>query len=100
MRARRASWEEAVAVVEDGATVAFSGAVLRGKPVAAAAALARAGRRDLELVTLTRRTELETLLAAGAFRSVVSSYVWLCPNGMGRGFSSAASGGTVEDREL
>ena len=48
---RVGSWKDAAALVEDGATVAFSGAIMRGKPVAAARALAEAGRKDLDLVT-------------------------------------------------
>jgi glutaconate CoA-transferase subunit A len=98
--ARRGSWDDAVALVEDGAAVGFSGAVLRGKPVAAALALARAGRRDLELVTFTGSAEVEVLLSAGALRSVVSSYVGLGSHGPARGFSAAVAGGTIEDREM
>jgi glutaconate CoA-transferase subunit A len=97
---RRGTWDDAVAVVEDGSTVAFSGAVLRGKPVAAARALARAGKRDLELVTFTGSLEVELLLAAGALRSVVSSYVGLGPHGLAKGFSAAVADGLVEDLEL
>ena len=70
---RLGSWDDAVALVPDGSRVGFSGAVLRGKPVAAARALARAGRRDLELVTFTGSLEVELLLAADALRTVVSS---------------------------
>ena len=100
MSARCVGWDEAVAAVADGASVAFSGAVLRGKPVAAAAALARAGRRRLELVAFTGSLEVEALLAAGALRSVVSSYVGLGSHGPARGFSAAVGAGTIEDREL
>ena len=97
---RRGTWDDAVALVPDGATVGFSGAILRGKPVAAAVALARAGRRDLDLVTFTGSLEVEVLLAAGALRSVTSSYVGLGPHGAARGFAAAVADGTVEDREL
>ena len=97
---RLGSWDDAVALVEDGARVGFSGAVLRGKPVAAATAIARAGRRDLELVTFTGSLEVELLLAAGALRTVVSSYVGLGPHGLARGFSAAVAEGRVDDREL
>jgi glutaconate CoA-transferase subunit A len=97
---RRGGWDDAVALVEDGSTVAFSGAVLRGKPVAAARALARAGKRDLDLVTFTGSLEVELLLAAGSLRSVVSSYVGLGPHGLARGFSGAVAAGAVGDREL
>ncbi len=97
---RRASWDEAVALVEDGMRVGFSGAILRGKPVAAAVALARSGRCDLELVTFTGSVEVEVLLAGGALRSVVSSYVGLGPHGQARGFGTAVAAGTIEDREM
>ena len=97
---RHGTWDDAVALVPDGATVAFSGAILRGKPVAAAVALARAGRRDLGLVTFTGSLEVEVLLAAGALRSVTSSYVGLGVHGPARGFAAAVAAGAVEDREL
>ena len=97
---RLGSWDDAVALVPDGSRVGFSGAVLRGKPVAAARALARAGKRDLELVTFTGSLEVELLLAANALRTVVSSYVGLGPHGLARGFSAAVADGSIEDREL
>ena len=97
---RVGTWEEAAALVEDGATVGCSGAVLRGKPVAAARALAAAGRRDLDLVTFTGSLDVEILLAAGCLRSVTSSYVGLGPHGPARGFAAAVADGQVDDREL
>ena len=97
---RLGTWDDAVALVPDGSRVGFSGAVLRGKPVAAARALARAGKRDLELVTFTGSLEVELLLAANALRTVVSSYVGLGPHGLARGFSAAVADGSIEDREL
>jgi glutaconate CoA-transferase subunit A len=89
--------EDAAALVHDGSTVAFSGAVLRGKPVAAARALA--GKRDLDLIAFTGSLEVELLLAAGALRSVTSSYVGLGSHGAARGFGRAVAAGTVDDRE-
>jgi glutaconate CoA-transferase, subunit A len=97
---RVGTWDDAAALVADGDTVAFSGAVLRGKPVAAARALAAAGRRDLDLVTFTGSLEVELLLAAGALRSVTSSYVGLGSHGLARGFGAAVADSLVEDREL
>jgi glutaconate CoA-transferase subunit A len=90
--------EDAAALVADGSTVAFSGAVLRGKPVAAARALA--GKRDLDLVAFTGSLEVELLLAAGAVRSVASSYVGLGGHGPARGFGRAVAEGAVADLEL
>ena len=97
---RVGSLDDAAALVADGATVAFSGAVLRGKPVAAARALAAAGKKSLDLVTFTGSLEVELLLAAGALRSVTSSYVGLGGHGPARGFAAAVADGVVEDREL
>jgi glutaconate CoA-transferase subunit A len=97
---RVGSWRDAAELVHDGDTVAFSGAILRGKPVAAARALAEAGRKDLDLVTFTGALEVELLLAAGALRSVTSSYVGLGPHGPARAFAAAVADGTIDDREL
>jgi glutaconate CoA-transferase subunit A len=97
--ARRGTWEDAVGLVADGMRVGFGGAILRGKPVAAAMALAASGRKDLELVTFTGSVEVEVLLAAGALRSVVSSYVGLGSHGTARGFASAVAAGAIEDKE-
>lgn len=97
---RLGGWDEAIALVDDGSTVGFSGAVLRGKPVAAARALALGGKRELELVSFTGSLEVELLLAAGALRKVVSSYVGLGAHGLARGFSAAVADSRVEDCEL
>ena len=100
VRSRLGTWDDAVALVPDGATVAFGGAVLSRKPVAAALALARAGRRDLDLVTLAGSLEVEALAAAGALRSVAAAYVGLGPHGRAAGFARAVADGLVEDREM
>jgi glutaconate CoA-transferase subunit A len=97
---RVGGWDDAVALVGDGALVAFGGAILRGKPVAAAQALARAGRRELDLVAFTGSLEVELLVAAGALRSVAASYVGLGGHGPARGFAAAVAEGRIDDREL
>jgi len=89
---------DAAALVADGSSVAFSGAVLRGKPVAAAQALT--AKRDLDLIAFTGSLEVELLLAAGALRSVTSSYVGLGSHGAARGFGRAVAAGAIDDREL
>jgi len=89
---------DAAALVADGASVGFSGAVLRGKPVAAARSLA--GKRDLDLIAFTGSLEVELLLAAGALRSVTSSYVGLGGHGAARGFGRAVAEGAIDDREM
>jgi len=97
---RVGTWDDAVDLVDDGATIGFSGAVLRGKPVAAARALVTAGRHSLDVVTFTGSVEVELLVAAGAVRSLASSYVGLGPFGPARGFAAAVAAGTIDDREL
>jgi glutaconate CoA-transferase subunit A len=97
---RVGAWQDAADLVRDGDTVAFSGAILRGKPIAAARALAEAGRKDLDLVTFTGALEVELLLAAGALRSVTSSYVGLGTYGPAREFAAAVADGALDDREL
>ncbi len=97
---RRGTWDDAVALVSDGSFVGFSGAVLRGKPVAAAKALAKAGKRDLDVITFTGSLDVELLLAAGCVRSVTSSYVGMGSHGLAKGFGRACSDGSIEDREM
>jgi glutaconate CoA-transferase, subunit A len=66
---------EAVAGIEDGATVGLGGAVTAGHPMALVRALARRGVRDLTLVAPTGGIEVDLLIAAGCVRRVVGSYV-------------------------
>jgi len=91
--------DEAVGIIRDGDTVAIGGAVLSRKPIAAVAALAHSGRRDLELVTFAGSVDVELLLGAGALRAVRSSYVGLGPHGPAPRFVEAVATGTVEDLE-
>ena len=66
---------DAVAGIEDGATVGLGGAVTAGHPMALVRALARRGVRDLTLVAPTGGIEVDLLIAAGCVRKVVGSYV-------------------------
>lgn len=97
---RTCTWAEAAAAIPDGACVGFGGAGLSRKPVRAALELARAGRRDLDLVTFVGGLEVEVLLAAGALRSVTASYVGLGTHGWAPRFTRAVADGTVDDREM
>ena len=62
---RRATLGDALVAVQDGHRVALGGMTLYRRPVAAALGLARAGRRDLEIVTLTGGLETDLLTGAG-----------------------------------
>jgi glutaconate CoA-transferase, subunit A len=99
MSDRRATLDEAAALVPDGAVVATGGAVLSRKPLAAVRALIEAERRDLELVTFAGSLDVELLVAAGAVRAVRSSSVSLGPAGPARAFPAAVEDGRIEDLE-
>jgi glutaconate CoA-transferase subunit A len=66
---------DAVAGIEDGATVGLGGAVTAGHPMALVRALARRGVRDLTLVAPVAGIEVDLLIAAGCVRKVIGSYV-------------------------
>jgi glutaconate CoA-transferase subunit A len=100
MSDRLGTWADLVAAIPDGATVGFGGAGLSRKPIRAAVEIARAGRRDLDLVTFVGGLEVEVLLAAGALRSVAASYVGLGALGRAPRFTEAVASGAVDDREM
>jgi glutaconate CoA-transferase, subunit A len=97
---RLGTWEDLVAAVPDGACVGVGGIGLSRKPMRAAMELARAGRRDLDLVTFVGSLEVELLLAAGALHSVTSSSVGLGLLGRAPRFTDAVAEEDVEDREM
>lgn len=67
--------DDAVGVVEDGATIGIGGAVTAGHPMALVRALARRGVKDLTVVAPTGGIEVDLLVAAGCVARVVTSYV-------------------------
>ena len=93
---RRARLGEALAAVSDGHRVAFGGMTLYRRPVAAALALAAAGRRGLELVSLTGGLETDLLIGAGCVRRVRSCYVGLEVVGFAPHFTRGVQQGTLE----
>lgn len=99
MTARVADLDAALAVVEDGMTVAFGGSLMSRKPVAAVRALVERGVRDLDLLTFTGSLDVELLVGAGAVRSVRSSHVSLGEAGRAQVFSAAVLAGEIEDLE-
>jgi glutaconate CoA-transferase subunit A len=93
--------DEALAVVEDGATVGIGGAVTAGHPMALVRGLARRGVRDLTVVTPTGGIEVDLLIAAGCVRRVVGSYVGVeVVAGVGPVFRRAVEEGRVEVVDL
>ena len=93
--------DEALAAVEDGATVGIGGAVTAGHPMALVRALAKRGVRDLTVMAPTGGIEIDLLIASGCVRTVWGSYVGLeglagvCPV-----FRAAVEAGDVEVRDL
>jgi len=70
-----AELHEAVAGIEDGATVGIGGAVTAAHPMALVRALAKRGVRDLRVVAPTGGIDVDLLIAAGCVREVVGCYV-------------------------
>ncbi len=87
---------DALALVPDGARLAVGGALLRRKPVAFLAALAKAGRRDLTLYSFLASLDVELLVALGAVSSVHSGYVGFEQLGFAPAFRTAADSGAIE----
>lgn len=93
---RRATLGDALGAVRDGHRVGLGGMTLYRRPVAAALALAAAGRRDLEIVTLTGGLETDLLIGAGCVRRLRSCYVGLEVVGFAPHFTRGAQEGTLE----
>lgn len=93
--------DEALAGIEDGATVGVGGAVTAGHPMALVRALARRGLRDLRLVAPTGGIDVDVLIAAGSVREVVGCYVGIEGlAGVGPVFRQAVQSGGVRVVDL
>jgi glutaconate CoA-transferase subunit A len=82
--------------VSDGATVGLGGAGLQRKPMAAARALANAGRRDLKLVSFLGSLDVELLLAAGCVGELHSAGVSLDGAGLAPHYRAARQHQTLD----
>ena len=65
----------AVAMVQDGDTVAFGGNVLYRSPVGAVKELIRQGRKELHLVKTANAYEADLLCASGAVKAFTAGFV-------------------------
>jgi glutaconate CoA-transferase subunit A len=81
--------------VPDGATVALGGVRLQRRPLALAQALARAGRRDLTIVTFLGSLDVEVLLAAGCVAELHAAAVSLDAVGLAPHYREARQTGDV-----
>jgi glutaconate CoA-transferase, subunit A len=97
---KRATLDEAAALVTDGATVALGGGLCARLPMALVRALIRAGRRDLHLVGSAHSIDVDLLVAVGAVKVCEESYVGFEQDlGLAPAFRRAARAGTLEVRE-
>ena len=92
---KRCALRDAVELVRDGAAVALGGMTLYRRPVAAARALAAAGRRDLTLVAFTAGIETDLLIGAGCVARLRSCYTGLEFVGFAPHFTRAANAGAI-----
>ncbi|HEY8367706.1 MAG TPA: CoA transferase [Thermodesulfobacteriota bacterium] len=93
------SLAEAAALVRDGDTLALGGNLLHRIPAAFARALARAGRRRLELVKTAAAYDVDLLCAAGAVATVHAGYVGYETHGMAPAYRRAVESGAVTAAE-
>jgi glutaconate CoA-transferase, subunit A len=90
------SLQDALAPVTHGTRMAVGGMTLYRRPVGAAMALARAGIRDLDVLTLTAGIETDLLIGAGCVRVLRSCYTGLEIAGLAPHYTRAARAGTLE----
>jgi glutaconate CoA-transferase subunit A len=93
---KRASLADALDEVHDGASVGLGGMTLYRRPIAAALRLAAAGRRELEIITLTGGMETDLLLGAGCVRRLRSCYTGLEVVGFAPHFTRLAQAGALD----
>jgi glutaconate CoA-transferase subunit A len=93
---KRQSLRDAIATIRDGSRIALGGMTLYRRPVAAALALAAAGRRQLEIMTLTGGVETDLLIGAGCVSKLRSCYTGLEVAGFAPHFTRAVQDGTLE----
>lgn len=90
------SLEAAARLVGDGARIAFGGFAVYQKPMAFVRELARQGRRNLTVVGSANSYDVDLLAAAGALKTVETSYVGLEKYGLARNFRRAAEAGELK----
>ena len=92
--------ENAIAVVQDGQTVALGGNTLHRGPCAAVHELVRQGRRGLELVKTAGAYDVDLLCGTGVAAAVSAGFVGFeTVFGLAPSYRRGVEGGTVEARE-
>ena len=97
---KRATLDEAAALVPSGATVALGGGLCARLPMALVRALVRAGRDELHVVGSAHSIDVDLLIAAGAVGVCEESYVGFEQDlGLAPAYRRAAETGAVAVRE-
>jgi glutaconate CoA-transferase, subunit A len=100
MSDKRATLEEAIAAVPDGARIALGGNTLHRGPGAAVHEIVRQGKRGLEIVKTAGAYDVDLLCAAGSVVAVSAGFVgYETPFGMAPAYRNAVESGVVEARE-
>lgn len=92
---RRTTMTDALSTLRDGQRIALGGMTLYRRPVAAALAIAAAGRRNLEVVTLTGGIETDLLIGAGCVGHLRSCYTGLEVVGFAPHFTRGVQQGSL-----
>lgn len=97
---KRATLDDAVAHVADGATVALGGGLCARLPMALVRALVRRGATGLRVVGSAHSIDVDLLVGAGVVRVCEESYVGFEQDlGLAPAFRRGAENGTLEVRE-
>ena len=93
--------DDALELVQDAAVVGIGGSITHRHPMALVRGLIRRGVRDLTVVTPTGGLDVDLLIAAGAVRRVITSYVGAeSIASTGPAFRAAVEAGSIELSEL
>jgi glutaconate CoA-transferase subunit A len=87
--------EDAVGLVEDGASLGIAGVLLKRKPIAFVRKLVEAGRRDLRVCSFLASLDVDLLCAAGAVAEVTTGYVGFEHLGFAPAYLEAVESGRV-----
>ena len=93
---KRCALRDAAELVRDESAIALGGMTLYRRPVAAARAIATAGRRGLTVVALTAGIETDLLIGAGCVSRIRSCYTGLEFIGFAPHFTRATNAGEIE----
>jgi glutaconate CoA-transferase, subunit A len=95
MKDRTSTLEAALSLIPDGALLGIGGALLKRKPVGFLAALARAGRHDLRVVSFLASLDAELLAAHGCLAELHCGYVGFEQLGFAPSVNAATDAGTI-----